>query len=172
VSARIGLDIGVSKDRSAMSVLEGNPETGVVAILALETWEPPKGGKVDLQDVEDTVAEVATALGADVVLDPWQGMLMAQRLRTRGIQVTEYPFTAESRRKLFGQLLDLVRNGRLKARPHAALRRELLRLEVTETASGWRVDHPRGGHDDHVIAVALACSAAARDAQRPGVLVW
>src|SRR5262249_8459005 len=104
---------------------------------------------------------LATKFGANIVLDPWQGALMAQRLRARGLTVEEQAFTAESRRKLFGTLLDLVRTGRLRCQPHEELRRELLGLEVEETASGWRVDHRVGRHDDHVVAVALACSRAA-----------
>jgi len=83
-------------------------------------------------------------------------VLMAQRLRGRGVEVVEYPFTGESRRKLFGTLLDLIRTGRLRCRPHEELRRELLGLEVQETMAGWRVDHRVGRHDDHVVAVALA----------------
>jgi len=84
---------------------------------------------------------------------------MGQRLQTRGVGVTEFPFTAEGRRKVFGTLLDLVRSGRLRCLPHETLRRELLGLEVQETTSGWRVDHRPGRHDDHVGAVGLAAQA-------------
>jgi hypothetical protein len=96
-----------------------------------------------------------------VYIDPYQGTLMAQRLQRQGCMTVEYPFTGESRRRLFATILDLVRTRRLRSRPHPALRRELLSLEATETAAGWRVDHRPGQHDDHVVAAALAVQAVA-----------
>jgi hypothetical protein len=150
----LGLDIGLARDRSVVAEVRRHAATGLVVVEAIETWTPHPGVKVDLRDVEDFIAARA---GADeVVLDPWQGVLMAQRLRGRNIQVIEYPFTGESRRELFGTLLDLICTGRLRCRPHDELRRELLGLEVHETTAGWRVDHRVGRHDDHVVAVALA----------------
>lgn len=114
---------------------------------------------------------MARHFGAPVILDPWQGVLMGQRLAARRARVEEYPFTNENRRQLFGVLLDLIRTGRIRCRPHEALRRELLSLETTETAAGWRVDHRVGRHDDHVIAVGLGCSAVTAEEthQRPAV---
>lgn len=117
---------------------------------------------------------VRNASAAAVVLDPWQAVQMAQRLRVKHtITAIEYPFTQSSRQKLFGRLLDLVRRGKFKALPHPELRKELLGLEVKQTASGWRADHKRGGHDDHVVALALAAQRmvdfmAAREAQERG----
>ncbi len=135
--------------------------TNLVAVEALVTWRPSEGSKVNLTEVENEVAVLAERFKGPVILDPWQGVLMAQRLRARGIKVIEYPFTGESRRKLFTVILDLIRNGRLKSRPHDDLRRELLTLEVEETAAGWRVDHKPGRHDDHVVATALAAQSCA-----------
>jgi hypothetical protein len=112
-------------------------------------------------DVEETVAMLVRAHPAPLYVDPWQGVLLGQRLRARGLDVREYSFTGASRRKLFGSILDLVRTGRLRSLPHDDLRRELLGLEVSETAAGWRVDHRIGQHDDHVVAVALAAHAVA-----------
>ena len=34
-------------------------------------------------------------------------------------------------------------------------------MEVKETSFGWRADHKVGGHDDYVVAVALAAHAVA-----------
>lgn len=162
----VGVDIGLSKDRSVAAVVR--QDSGLVVVESLETWTPRPGAKVDLRDVEDGVATIAR--DAPIILDPWQGVLMAQRLRARGAVVHEYPFTGESRRKLFGTLLDLIRTARLRSRPHEEFRRELLGLEVQETAAGWRVDHRVGRHDDHVVAVALAAQhvASAPQCDWPG----
>jgi hypothetical protein len=163
----LGLDIGLAKDRTVLAVVRPDWTTKLVVIESLETWAPRPGEKVDLQDVEATTAAVAETLRAPIVVDPWQGVLMIQRLRARGLEVIEQPFTAESRRKLFGTLLDLIRTGRLRCRSHDELRRELLGLEVQETAAGWRVDHRVGHHDDHVIAVALAVASLAAGEPTP-----
>ena len=82
------------------------------------------------------MVEIARRLGASVVVDPWQAALMGQRLRARGVAVTEYSFSGDSRRKLFASVLDLVRGGRLRCRPHDDLRRELLAWRSQETAAG------------------------------------
>jgi hypothetical protein len=152
----LGVDLGLAKDRSVVAVVRANAEAGGAVVEALLAWTPRSGERVDLRDVEDEVGRLARALNAPVVLDPWQGVLMAQRLRAAGVPVLEFGFTGDGRRRLFGALLDLIRTGGLRARPHDDLRRELLGLEVQETAAGWRVDHRVGRHDDHVVAVALA----------------
>jgi hypothetical protein len=136
--------------------VRANAEAGGVVVETLLSWTTRGSERVDLREVEDEVGRLARALGAPVILDPWQGVLMAQRLRAVGVDVVEYAFTGDGRRRLFGALLDLIRTGGLRSRPHDELRRELLGLEVQETAAGWRVDHRVGRHDDHVVAVALA----------------
>ena len=156
----IGLDLGIRRDRSVISVVGRLPD-GSVAVESLETFRPSGGQAVDLRDVEASVAATAERYGGPVVTDPWQAVLLAQRLRARGLYVIEYAFGPDSRRKLFATLLDLVRTGRLRAKPHEELRRELLGLEVQESAAGWRVDHRPGKHDDHVMATALAATQIA-----------
>jgi Phage Terminase len=155
----IGLDIGLTRDRTVASVVR--EADGVVVVEALVTWQGKPGAKVDLEEVEREVLELAREYRSPVHLDPFQGVQMAQRLRRQGVAVTEYAFTGESRRRLFALVLDLVRSHRLRSHGHEELRRELLGLEATETAAGWRVDHTVGRHDDHVVAVALAAQAVA-----------
>ena len=51
-----GLDLGVSRDASAVCVLgvfRNGPNHGYIRLAATKLWRPPKGGKVDLQAVED-----------------------------------------------------------------------------------------------------------------------
>jgi len=160
----IGLDLGLSKDKSVLSVVRRDP-SGLVVVEGLTTWAGQHGEKVDLTVVEDEVAALAAKVKAPVVVDPWQAVLLAQRLRARRLPVIEFAFTGDGRRKIFGTMLDLIRNGRLRSRPHEELRRELLGLEVQQTASGWRVDHRAGRHDDHVVSIALAAQRVAAQVQ-------
>jgi hypothetical protein len=151
----IGLDVGLTHDRTALALCRGVAGGGVV-VQALMTWRGKKGQKVDLVDVQSTVLALARERNAIVVADPFQAVQMAQQLRRAGVPVNDDPFTGRTRREIFGILLMLVRNQCLWSVENADLRRELLGLEVVETPSGWRADHKRTGHDDHVIAVSLA----------------
>ncbi len=153
----VGLDVGLTKDRSVLAPVAETKDK-LLVVLGLETWAGSKGAKVDLREVEDAAAAVARKFSAPIYVDPWQAILMAQNLQRRGRRVHEVPITSESRRRLFGYLLTAIRDGRLRCRPHAELRRELLGLEVKETLAGFRVDHKPGRHDDHAFAVALALS--------------
>jgi len=163
----IGLDLGLTKDRSVAAVVHRDRKTGHVTVDALRTWSGTKAEPVDLPEVEETVRALARVFRAEVVLDPYQAVLLAQRLRGQSVRVTEFPFTGDSRRRLFGALFQLVKDRHLHCFPHADLRKELLTLEVTNTAAGWRVDHKTGRHDDHAIAVALAARHAATE--NPGL---
>jgi hypothetical protein len=152
----IGLDLGLTRDRTAACVAHRDRQTGHVVVDAIRTWTGRPGASVDLVNVEIEVAQLARAFSAPVVVDPYQAALLGQRLHRAAVMVTEYPFTSESRRRLFSLLLQLVKDRHLRCFPHEDLRRELLALEVSETASGWRVDHRPGRHDDHAVALALA----------------
>ncbi len=166
--AAVGVDLGVARDAAVVALVR-RLAGGLIVVEALQTWEPRGSARVELQDVEQAVAALGRRVSAPVILDPWQAVLLGQRLKAQGAQVVEFPFTSENRRRLFSVLLDLVRSNRLRCRPHEALRRELVALEVQETTAGWRVDHRPGRHDDHVIAVGLA---AQRIAERPAAGSW
>jgi len=159
----IGVDLGLSRDRSVIAVCRG--AEGAVWVERLFTYLPgPREEKVDLASVELAVRQAAVSYGGRVILDPWQAVFMEQRLAAKGIRAESFVFTPENRRKLFGTLLDLIRSGRLRCREHGELRKELLGLNVAETPGGWKVEHKGGAHDDHVVAVALAAQALRVDA--------
>jgi hypothetical protein len=167
VGEALGLDLGLSKDRGVLADV-GVTVSGFVVVLGMTTWTPPPGGRLDLVDIEASATEAALALRCPLVLDPWQAILLGQRATARGAVVIEHAFTATSRAKLFGRLLDLVRTRRLKCPPHEALRKELLGLQVSETISGYRVDHKgAGSHDDHAVAIALAVAGLAEQRVAP-----
>jgi hypothetical protein len=155
-----GLDIGLTRDRTVFTIARN--VGGLIVVQHMVTWAGAPGRKVDLEEVATEVSTLAKRYQCPVYFDPYQGIHLAQQLRRQGVNMTEYAFTGESRKQLFTTLLDLIRNGRLRSQPHEELRRELLSLEVQQTASGgWRVDHKTGRHDDHVVAVALAAQALA-----------
>ena len=165
----IGVDLGLTHDRAVATVAFKDAHKALV-VAYIRSWEGRRSEPVSLASVEEEVLRLAREFQAEVIVDPYQAALMAERLRAKGVRVTEYAFTAESRRKLFGVLLQVVKDGLLRSFPHEELRRELLSLEVTESSAGWRVDHRPGRHDDHVVSLALAVHGLV--AARPEPRIW
>ena len=155
----MGVDLGTSRDRSAVALVRR--EGQAVAVERLVLWQGSAKERVQLEEVEATVAELAGRYHPrEIALDPFQGLLMAERLRGRGLRVREYSFTSSSRAALFDTLLQLIRQGRLKSRPNKVLREELAGLRWIERGGVLRPDHAASGHDDAAVAVGLAALAA------------
>jgi len=158
IAYAIGCELGVTRDRAVLSVC-GLTAEGVIVVERLYVYTPTRAARVDLTEVEETCTDLAKRLNATVVADPWQAVGMIQRMQTQDINVIEYPFTSDNRKKLFARLLDMIRTDRLRAERHELLEKELLGLQVEQQGAGWRVDHKPHQHDDCVIAIGLALMA-------------
>jgi hypothetical protein len=150
----IGLDLAVARDRTALAVCRN--ASGLCVIEELQTWQGSPSNRVELSEVEEATANIALRIAAPVILDAWQGLLMAERLRARGVQTWVQQFTQQSRTKLYDTLLLLIREKRLRSFEHQLFREELLGLRWVDKGGSLRPDHPVGGHDDIAIAVGLA----------------
>ena len=101
----LGLDLGLSKDKTVLALVRGDPASNLVAVESLMTWTARAGDKVDLTEVEAAVPRWRGPGGEGRASIPGRRSSSAQRLRARGLEVVEYPFTGESRRKLFSTVL-------------------------------------------------------------------
>jgi hypothetical protein len=151
----------LKKDRTVAAVCHsytGLTDQRRVALDRMATWQGSRLRPVHLADVEAWIAQASGAYGrAEVVLDPWQAVGMAQRLRERGIKVTEHAFTAQSVGRLASTLHLLIRDRALDLPDDAALLDELASVRLRETSPGVvRLDHDAGHHDDRAVALALA----------------
>lgn len=152
-----GVDLALTRASAAISILRLTE--GIVMVDLLAEFRPPRGGKIDLTETEDEIHALGHRFNVAFHFDIYQGALMMQRLQKRGVRCVEFSFTQEKRKMLFSRLLDTITTGRLKCRPHAELKRQLLSLEAKRLPSGaWRIDH-RGGNDDLVVAIGLALQA-------------
>lgn len=150
-----GVDLGITRDWCGLAVVEQVERMYYIPLL--HAFIPPRAGKIDLLEIEEEVFALANRFNCSFYFDPYQAALMQQRLNQRGVRCVEFPFTMESRRKLFGRLLDLIEDGRIKIRPHPELKKQLLSLVAKRLPSGgWRIDHRQGQKDDLIVAVALA----------------
>lgn len=154
-----GLDLGAVADRTAFAICHREGEA--VILDRLQTWQGTRARPVDFGEVEGFIVAAHQRFGFRLRLDPWQGLDLARRLRTQGIAAEEFPFSQGSKQRLAATLLQTLNAGSLRLYPAEGLREELLGLRLRQSASGaWSFDHRSGGHDDRVMALALALVAA------------
>jgi hypothetical protein len=130
---------------------------------------------VSIEVVEATILEAWLEYGRPrLVVDPWQAAMLVQRLRRRGVKVTEHTFTQASNSRRAVLLYRLLRDHLLDLPDDNELIHELATVRLDETAPGvYRVDHEQGAHDDRVQALSLVAhellSQPAR--RRPRIVV-
>src|SRR3972149_2310201 len=86
------------------------------------------------------------------------------------MRIEEFTFSAPSIMRLSETLYNLISAGRLRLFPDGELERELLALQVRQTAVGWRVDHQRGGFSDRAVSLGLAALHAVERGARSSIL--
>jgi hypothetical protein len=110
-----------------------------------------------LPEVEETIAQACASFRAALVVDPWQAVGMAQRLRERGVFVDEFTFSQQSVGRLALTLHNLIKNHALAIPDDPDLINELSNVRLRETSPGvYRMDHDSDKHDDRAVCLALA----------------
>lgn len=131
-----------------------------IVLDRMEVWQGSRLRPVQLVDVEEWLAQASFTFNkAEVVVDPWQAVGLAQRLRGRGISVEEFTFSSASVGRLGSTLHQLFRDRALALPDDDALLAELASVRLTERTPGvLRMDHDAGKHDDRAMALALAAT--------------
>jgi hypothetical protein len=187
-----GLDLGVSRDASAVCVLgvrRDHSAHGSIRLARTQVWRPARGSKVDLQAVEDAVGEMHVRFNLQACnFDPWQAQHMASRLQSSGISVNrdqlarvgrrwvqsarvpmvEVPQSGQHLQRMATVLIEAFNDRRVQLFEEADLRRDLTRLRIEERSYGFRLVAPRDefGHGDLGTAFGLAMLAASELAAR------
>ncbi|MGO1544390.1 MAG: terminase large subunit domain-containing protein [Gulosibacter sp.] len=169
----IGLDLGLKRDRTVMTVAHAEYDTPTapprVVLDRIAVLQGTPAHPVQLADVESLVLQAAQAYRATVRVDPWQATGLAQRLRSRGVTITEWSFTAASVGRLAVNLHLLLREHRLALPDDPDLLDELATVRLRETNPGvFRLDHDSGHHDDRAVALGLAALALTEKAREVG----
>src|SRR5688500_5300894 len=85
-----GLDIGISKHRSSLIIIV-NRGTRYLLVYCRD-WRPPKGGKVSLDEIEQSILAVHKRFHLSrLSVDPWQASMLTERLRRQGVPIEEAP---------------------------------------------------------------------------------
>jgi hypothetical protein len=145
-----------------------------VVLDRIEVWQGSKLSPVRLDDVEAWVLQAHRSFNrAPLVLDPWQAVGMAQRLREQRVEVEEFVFSSASTGRLGATLHALLRDGALALPDDPDLLDELANVRLVERTPGVvRLDHDAGRHDDRAVALAmLSLHLLSRPPVAPGVSV-
>ncbi len=167
----VALDIGLTSDRTVLAVchVERTDDGEAVVLDRMQVWAGTRRDPVSLTEVEAAVALASKSYGnATVILDPWQGALLTERLRARSIRVEEFVFSAQSVGRV-GVALHQRLRGRSLRLPvgEEDLADELANVRMRESSPGmYRLDHDSGRHDDRAVALGLACTWLGDNAQR------
>lgn len=87
------------------------------------------------------------------------GLPIIEALQRDGLPVRPFTTTYKSKRNIIEALMLAFEQQAISIPDYAPLIHELEAFEQTATATGYRFSHPEGGHDDTVIALALALYA-------------
>ena len=154
-----GLDVGLKHDRTVASVCHLERRDGVprVVLDRQQVWAGTRANPVRLSTVAEWLVFSCRRYKARLVVDPWQAMDLAQRVRTRGLLVEEFAFSPASVGRLASSLHLLLRDRALALPDDEELLDELANVRLRESSPGvFRMDHDPGKHDDRAISLALA----------------
>jgi len=168
-SYHMGVDLGLTHDRTAAVIAHKDFEAGRIVIDSIQVWEGSQSAPVQIAAVESYIEWALRAFpNLSVALDPWQMQSTVQRLRDMRVKTVH--FSNEYVARLSSNLHHLISGGLLRFYPHPLLEQELAEVIARQTPYGWRIDHAANRHDDVVIAMGMAALECA--ASRPPGRIW
>jgi hypothetical protein len=166
-----GLDLSVSRDAGAC-VIVGRNAVGRLRLATVRAWTPPRGGKVDLPLIRDSVLGLSKQFpGLTVGYDQYQAELTRADVERLGVSMIPVSFAGKIAQEMASELLEAFASRRIGLYHDGALVDDLRRLRIKESVAGWRLDPPRtaAGHGDRGIAFAMALWTARQDQSFCGV---
>ena len=169
------LDLGTRNDRTVAVIAHGErgEDATRVVVDRIQVWTPKPANPVSLDDVRAWLVEMCRSYRAKLLYDPSQAYLMIEQVRKAGVHTEEFVFSSSSVGKLATAIMQALRGRTLLLPDDEELRRELLAVRLRETSPNvLRIDHASGGHDDRVIAVAMAVYELSAHASNPAGKEW
>lgn len=147
------VDLGLVHDLAARSVGHWDSEQQIIIIDSLRLWHGSRQLPVKIADVEKDISEIFFRFKTrKIVLDPWQMMSTAQRM---GKIVEPQWLTTQYRQQISEAFYQQVVSQRISLPYDAYLRNQILELVHVESASGYRLEKPSGGHDDLALTIMM-----------------
>jgi hypothetical protein len=138
------------------AAIVGHVETsGRVVVDLVQGWRGTRGSPVQVDSTLDELALLASAYNrARVLTDQYAAQPIRQGLASRGLNVSEKPWTNETKVDAVAAVRRCLYGSRLEIPPHRELVSELVTLEQRPMPSGRpRIAAPGGGHDDFATAL-------------------
>lgn len=159
-----GLDIGLKRHRAAFVVVGRHAETGAYRLAKVLSWKPTETQKVNLEQVERAILQAHQCFRIQrILMDPWQGDYLCDRLLGERVPTTLYPFSEPNLDELARHAINLFTERRIQLFEDALLSTDLRQMSVVERASGklrQRFPETEHGHGDVGTAFVLALLAA------------
>lgn len=175
-----GLDLGVSRDASALVVLgirrgsrRDSTDHGRIRLCHVELWRPTKKSKVNLQSIEDRLVILHQRYKFKAIAnDPWESRHMSQRLALAGLPMQEVTQQGANLQRIASTIIESFADRRVDLFEQPDLHRDLRRLRVEERQYGFRLTSPKDGtgHGDAASAFGFAMLAATDAAARTQVI--
>jgi hypothetical protein len=144
------------KDKFTLAIAHktarGSSENVTVEFDALRGWS-----RAPVGEVCDSITLILKSFSLHTVVgDQFGHAFLRELLATRGITVTQRPFTARSKPEIMLNFKLALSQGRIGLLDHLESVRELRTLESRRTSGGgYSISAPRGAHDDFSICCAL-----------------
>ncbi len=157
----MGIDLGLTRDLSAVVISHVTPD-GILIPDVIKTWQGSKGHPVSLEAVAGEVLALSRRFALKrVVLDQWQGAMMAEGLKRAGLNVrlitcgpSQLDQWATRLKAWFVQ-----RTIRIPNHPQLIEQLETLRGVESRRRDLIRFTEGTGQHDDAVVALVLSAEA-------------
>lgn len=155
---------------------EGNGAARRIVQDVARGWSKPRDGATDLEGAVQQIAAIVKSYGVTTVCgDRYARGWVREAFRRHGIRYEDATVRDKDgeqqyldRSSAYLETEPLFAQGMISILDHPTLVRELKNLERRPQAGGKdRVDHPRGQHDDHANALALAAAKARQGFVRP-----
>lgn len=166
------VDVGLTKDRSAIDILHNNGEKVVVRAEVFE--RPPDGENFDLSRLEQRIRKLAETYEVQgVIYDKWAFERSAQILSTEGLLMIEFPMTNERTVPASARLYEAVIQKKIVHDGDPVLAAHVAAGTTKETERGWRLSKAKRERPvDALIALMMGFGAAEEmDAGVPEI-VW
>jgi len=151
------LDQAYIRDTFVLGI--GHREAGRVVVDLLHGWKPGRGKPVQLELLLPELVDLLRPYRVKEVLgDQYSAPAFRELLRTRSLEYLERPFTAESKREMYGSLRQGIVAGGIELLDHHTSLRELRTVEARALPGGGvRIGAPAvsGFHDDYADVLAI-----------------
>lgn len=151
------IDPAFRRDAFALCIAHADVNGSVVVDL-IRRWIPEKGQPLNPQSVFAEIIPLLKSYRISIVTsDQYHLDTLQQLALTHNFTIEGVPFTAVNKASIYGNLQQLLNQGRLHLIDHPEALKELRSLERTLTRTGLvQIHAPMGLHDDCASAIALA----------------